>query len=156
MKAESLVRLRAELTKRAIQLMKSPIRTIIRQDDLCALLDAYETLKTTQEQEWQAHLAEKVGSMSEIADLKEKIATLQKDNERLRGDLAAGGWTAGKSQLRAMHGELMTENTTLKTLYTEALDALLALRASYIADGGDRTDPGLQIASRVLAKAGRR
>ena len=91
MKAESLVRLRTELTKRAIQLTKSPIRTIIRQDDLRTLLDAYEALKTTQEQEWQAHLAEKVAFMSEVADLKAKVEALQKDNERLRGDLAADG-----------------------------------------------------------------
>ena len=56
------------------------------------------------------------------------------------------------------NGESYVRRDDLRTLldaYTEALDALLALRASYIADGGDRTDPGLQIAIRVLAKAGR-
>ncbi len=40
--------------------------------------------------------------------------------------------------------------------HTEALDALQALRASYIADGGDRGDEGLCRATAVLAKAGRR
>ena len=51
---------------------------------------------------------------------------------------------------------LLDAHTALEAAHAEALDALLALRASYVADGGDRTDPGLQIASRVLAKAGRR
>ena len=40
--------------------------------------------------------------------------------------------------------------------HEEALDALQALRASYIADGGDRGDEGLCRATAVLAKAGRR
>ena len=51
---------------------------------------------------------------------------------------------------------LLDAHAKLETAHTEALDALQALRASYIADGGDRGDEGLCRATAVLAKAGRR
>ena len=59
---------------------------------------------------------------------------------------------AGVEDLRA----LLDAHATLETAHEEALDALQALRASYIADGGDRGDEGLCRATAVLAKAGRR
>ncbi len=51
---------------------------------------------------------------------------------------------------------LLDAHAKLETAHEEALDALQALRASYIADGGDRGDEGLCRATAVLAKAGRR
>lgn len=95
--------------------------------------------------------------MTDLRALLDAYAALETDNERLRTDLLAGGWTAGKSQLRAMHGELMNENAGLKA----ALEQLRADSKLWKIGAGGQDKyaglpPAMRIIDAVLAETGRR